>query len=120
MQRKTPRPASSGGNPFGIIFLIIFVVFFSFLLFGIKQLYDELHSISDQQHIILAKLTEPIEKKDLKEMSGEELENVSEDEYVNRIEFIRFKNEQKKAVRDLKRQMDEVRAKLKMSRKLYN
>lgn len=120
MQRKTARPTLAGGNPFSIIFLVIFIVFFSLLLFGIKQLYDELHSISDQQHIILAKLTEPIEKKDLKDLSEEELEEISENEYVNRIEFIRFKNEQKKALKDLKRQMDEVRARLKMSKKLYN
>ncbi|MBU2509894.1 hypothetical protein KJ966_01085 [bacterium] len=109
MQKSYTRP-NKPDNRLKLVISIIITVFLILVLFGARQLLNEIRMISEGQQILILKLTEPERKK-----VDEETEE-NGDEYVSRIEYVKFKNETNKTIKDLTREISMIQTKLKMKR----
>lgn len=117
MQRSytRPQPTKSQTNlaPF---FLISFLLFLLIILYGSYQFLKEIRSISDGQQILILKLTETESKKLYQESKESEEDTYESEDAVNRIEFIKHRNETRKALRDMNYQIRLIQTKLKMKK----
>lgn len=108
MQRRT-RPGSSP-NRLKLVIFISIILFCIALLGGGNLMYQELRSISQNQEIILLKLTPSTTTPDPTEEAD------GDAEYVTKVEFIKFKNENKRIIRDLTRELKRVQSRLKITK----
>lgn len=112
MQRSfsTPRKQSDV-NPLKIFLVCCLIVFMTVFIYGAIKIVNEIESISVAQQILITKLD-----KDKGEQSPEEEPEGVGGETVSRIEFVKFKNETNRTIRELTLEISRIQTKLKMKR----
>ncbi len=112
MQRSYATPArKSDGGFLKIIALICLAVFMVTFVYGAYQVITEIKSISASQQILITALTSKQEKKPVQDG----VEGVG-GETVSKIEFVKFKNETNRTIRELTLEIRLIQNKLKMKR----
>ena len=98
-------------NPYKIASVILAGLFIIGFFYGAIQIINELRSISEGQQILILKLaggeTQTVESENFSR-------DVSDSDAVSKVEFVKFRNETRKKIRDLTKDLRLVQAKLRM------
>ncbi len=113
MQRSYTKP-NTPDNRFILFISGIIAVFVLLILLGAFQLFNEIRSISEGQERLISQLAEPEKEKIVSETSA------LEGEVVSKIEFVKFKNETNKTIRDLTLEIRLIQTKLRMKKMSLN
>lgn len=110
--KRYPSLTKQGSvNPYKTASIILAALFVIGFFYGAIQIINELRSISEGQQILILKLAGG-------ETQATETENSSQDisstDVVSKVEFIKFRNESRKKIRDLTKDLRLVQAKLRM------
>jgi hypothetical protein len=115
--RRYPTPASHSSISFiNVLIVLTVAVLLGFFIYGTIKISHQLQVIAEGQQILILKLTENITPQT---ETRAETRPVAE-EYVSKVEFIKLKNETKKTVRDLIKDLRMVQAKLRMKQTVLN
>lgn len=98
-------------NPYKIASIILAGLFVIGLFYGAIQIINELRSISEGQQILILKLAGEETQAAASEDPSQDL---SGSDAVSKVEFIKFRNETRKKIRDLTKDLRLVQAKLRM------
>lgn len=115
MQKNYTRPQKNKPN-FAPIYLISFVLFLILIIIGAYQALKEIRSISQGQQILILSLTDSGAKKRVDKTDTIGNEEISSDEVVSKVEFIKQRNEIRKVIKDLNYQIRLIQTKLRMKK----
>mgnify|MGYP006286416529 CR=1 FL=1 len=113
-QRRYPSLTSEPSvSPFKIILTVLALLFIAVFVFGTTMIFKELRAISDGQQVLILKLTADSKPSTIAEAVQTEGQS---DDAISKMEFVKFRNETRKAIRDLAKELRLVQTKLRMKR----
>ncbi len=112
MQRRTRN--DDFDRRLKLISFVTFILFLIVILYGANLLLKEMRTISEGQKALFSTLT-----KSSNEEKGE-LSDATDRDYVSKKEFIKFKNENRKAVRSMARALRSIQNRLKIKKTVVN
>ncbi len=104
-------------NPYKTASIILAVLFVIGFFYGAMQIINELRSISEGQQLLILKLAGGETQVEETETSTRE---VSKSDVVSKVEFIKYRNETRKKIRDLTKDLRLVQAKLRMKQTILD
>jgi hypothetical protein len=111
MQKRYTTKPKSEGSFFKVIAFICFIIFMTVFIYGTVQVLNEIKFISESQRTLIANLTDKNEKK-----PGDDPVEGVEGETVSKVEFVRFRNETNRTIREMSLEIQRIQSKLKIKR----
>ena len=90
--------------------IVIFLVFVLVTGYGLKQMFDEIREITIIQQELILNLTQNGIQKIKSEVETEKID----DQFVNKVVFIKYKNETDRKIKELEKMLDRLKKRMKL------